>query len=57
MNGKGSRPRNNFSKNFRDNYSEINWSEKCSYCNGTGFIVAEKTECPACKGKKTLKKK
>lgn len=27
MNGKGSSPRNNYSKQFRTNYSEINWSK------------------------------
>jgi hypothetical protein len=27
QNGKGSAPRNNTSKDFRDNYSKINWSK------------------------------
>lgn len=26
--GKGSSPRNCFSKNFKDNYNEINWGER-----------------------------
>jgi len=26
--GKGSKPRNCFSKKFRDNWSQINWSKK-----------------------------
>ena len=28
QNGKGSSPRNNLSKRFRDNYDSINWGEK-----------------------------
>lgn len=33
MNGKGSKPRNCFSKNFKDNYSQINWGKYfCSVC-------------------------
>jgi hypothetical protein len=28
QNGKGSAPRNNTSKDFRDNYSKINWKKK-----------------------------
>lgn len=55
--GKGSAPRNIFSKEYRDNYSQINWDKKCTYCNGSGFIQAEKIECPACKGKKRVKKR
>jgi hypothetical protein len=27
QNGKGSAPRNNTSKDFRDNYSKINWKK------------------------------
>lgn len=28
MNGKGSKPRNCFSKKYKDNYDEINWKRK-----------------------------
>ena len=28
MNGKGSKPRNNFSRQFRENFDEINWGER-----------------------------
>lgn len=28
MAGKGSKPRNNYSKQFRDNYDEIDWTEQ-----------------------------
>ena len=28
QNGKGSSPRNNSSKKFKDNYSKINWKKK-----------------------------
>jgi len=44
--GKGDKPRNCFSKKYKDNYSKINWNNKkclncqrsiknktCSYCN------------------------
>lgn len=57
MNGKGSRPRNNYSKSFRDNYSLIEWSRKCSLCEGSGYINEPKIECPACKksGKRARK--
>lgn len=37
MNGKGSRPRNCFSKSFRDNYEKINWG--CRRCGGTGTVL------------------
>lgn len=56
QNGKGSSPRNNWSKQFRDNYSEICWDKKCVLCSGTGFIDEPKIECPACKKKLTKSK-
>lgn len=28
MNGKGSKPRNNFSESFRNNFDQINWTTK-----------------------------
>lgn len=33
QNGKGSRPRNNYSKQFRDNYDEIDWKDDIRCCN------------------------
>ena len=38
--GKGDKPRNCFSKKYKDNYENINWSESEN---------AEKKICPACK--------
>ena len=42
MAGKGSSPRNNHSKKFRDNYSSIDWGkkrkEKCDLC----FVESKK---------------
>lgn len=35
--GKGSKPRNCFSKSFRDNFDEIDWSDSKDYC----FICGE----------------
>jgi len=41
--GKGSKPRNNFSKKFRDGYDEISWKckstskEGCSSCSTEFF--------------------
>lgn len=49
-NGKGSQPRNCFSKAFRDNYQEINWSkqevaqkihEECYHCGCRGILNVE----------------
>lgn len=36
MNGKGSSPRNCFSKKFKENYEEIEWREKGAYCMECG---------------------
>lgn len=33
QNGKGSAPRNNTSKKFKDNYSKINWKKKKKLAN------------------------
>lgn len=37
-NGKGDSPRNNFSKSFRENYDQINWSKESH--DNTGELVA-----------------
>jgi transcription initiation factor TFIIIB Brf1 subunit/transcription initiation factor TFIIB len=39
--GKGDSPRNCFSKQFKDNYEEINW-HRGWYCNDCGFFISEK---------------
>jgi len=61
MNGKGSRPRNCFSKQFKDNYSNINWKSKkrpnaihnmrfCEYCGKETLQDVETFECIKCGG-------
>jgi len=65
-NGKGSRPRNCFSDDFRTNYSEINWKSKvkkieefwnvCGHCGGDGYLIegkgysAKEYKCYVCSG-------
>lgn len=62
MNGKGSRPRNCFSKQFKDNYSSINWGSKkkpkqdlmfCEYCAKFQEIDEDMCSCSKC-GKITM---
>lgn len=57
MNGKGSRPRNCFSKQFKDNYSSINWGSKkkpkqdlmfCEYCGGIEKCDEDRFFCDKC---------
>lgn len=36
MSGKGSKPRNCFSKEFKKNYSKIDWT--CKACSGSGWV-------------------
>lgn len=59
QNGKGSAPRSNYSKEFRANYDEIDWSSpKCDFCDGDGIITWHNYEiCPYCSGKELTKKK
>ena len=47
MNGKGDRPRNNYSNQFRNNYDEIDWSKKNTESFNTKVIV----DCKDCKDK------
>jgi hypothetical protein len=64
--GKGSKPRNCFSKQFKDNYDTIIWryqekaasKVKCIKCGGTGkrrvftgFDEWEEQDCPYCRWK------
>lgn len=42
MNGKGSKPRNCFSKQFKDNYEEINWEKSGKTIDPKLFIEAQK---------------
>lgn len=44
MNGKGDRPRNNYSNQFRNNYDEIDWSKK----NIENINNKSKTDCKDC---------
>ena len=45
MNGKGDRPRNNYSNQFRNNYDEIDWSKKNVETINTKSIA----DCKECK--------
>ena len=66
MNGKGSSPRSCFSRQFRTNYSAINWSraatgqanpsKPCRPCSGTGSLTnlpagpQKRRRCRSCQG-------
>ena len=58
MNGKGSSPRNCFSRQFKDNWDDINWdSNICQSCNGKGTRLVDKNDrkkeirCGMCQGR------
>lgn len=39
QNGKSDKPRNCFSKQFKDNYESIEWRDKGSFCHNCGSSI------------------
>lgn len=44
--GKGDKPRNCFSKQFKKNYDKIDWRKKCPRCNQK--FDSKYSICPSC---------